>query len=175
LPLDVRRVILNGVFGARACLGATAVLTLCCATGPQLPSGTGESARARVTIVSYRTVGDVPPCARYALHRGAGGLAFVERSPLGFETEFPAHWIDPAGDHFAVWDVDVGERGAPVSVRDGPAKEVWIPADRKQPAYLFVYRAGLYEVRDTGGVKHPVPLIPVEARAKLEPLRVASP
>ena len=125
--------------------------------------------------MSYRPVGDVPPCARYALHGGANGLAFVERSPLGFEIEYPAHWVDPVGDHFAVWEVDWGERGAPVAVSDGPAKEVFIPADRGQPAYLFVYRADLYELRDTGGGKHPVPLIPIEARAKLDPQKEPSP
>jgi hypothetical protein len=76
--------------------------------------------------VSYRTVGDAYICARYALHKGGSGLVFVERSPLGFEIEYPAHWVDPAGDHFAVWDLDWGERGPPVSVQDGPAKEVWI-------------------------------------------------
>lgn len=126
-------------------------------------------------MVSYRPVGDAQACSRYALHSGAHGLVFVERSPLGFELEFPAHWVDPDGDHFAIWDVDWGERGAPVSVQGGAAREVWIPADRKQPAYLFVYRADLYELRDTGGVKHPVPLIPIEARAKLEPLPEPSP
>jgi hypothetical protein len=165
----------NAPCGARMCLAATAALTLGCATVPQLPSGTADGARARATIVSYRPVGDVPPCARYALHRGASGLAFVERSPLGFEIEYPAHWVDPAGDHFAVWDLGSDKRGAPVSVRGGLAQEVWIPADRKQPAYLFIYRADLYELRDTGGVKHPVPLIPIEARAKLEPLQGPSP
>jgi hypothetical protein len=120
-------------------------------------------------------VGDVPECGRYALHRVGDRLVFVERNPLGFETDFPAHWVDPAGDHFAVWDVGSDKRGAPVSVPGGAAKEVLVPADRKQPAYLFVYRADLYELRDIGGVKHPVPLIPVEARAKLDPLQVPSP
>jgi hypothetical protein len=151
-------------------LTALAVLTLCCATAPQHPSD-----RPRATIVTYRPVGDAPLCGRYTLERDAFGLALVERNPLGFEIEFPAHWVDPAGDHFAVWDVDWGERGAPVPVRDGPAREVWIPADRRQPAYLFVYRAGLYELRDTGGARRPVPLIPIEARAKLEPLGVPAP
>jgi hypothetical protein len=170
-------VIVDGVFTLLRlpALAATAALTVSCATVPQPPSVTGERARARATIVSYRPVGDVPDCARYTLHRGASGLAFVERSPLGFEIDFPAHWVDPAGDHFAVWDVGSDKRGAPVSVRGGPATEVWIPADRGQPAYLFVYRADLYELRDTGGVRHPVPLIPVEARAMLEPLPVPSP
>jgi hypothetical protein len=167
--------ILDGVFGARTYLAATAALTLCCATVPPPPSGNGDSARARAMIVSYRPVGDVPPCARYALHRGAGGLAFVERNALGVETQFPAHWVDAAGDHFAVWDLNMNEPGAPASVREAPAREVWIPADRRQPAYLFIYRFGLYELRDTGGVKRPVPLIPIEARAKLEPLQGPSP
>jgi len=161
--------------GARASLAATAALTLCCATAPQLPSGTADGARARTAIVSYRPVGDVPDCARYTLHRGANALAFVERSPLGFEIEFRAHWVDSAGDHFAVWNLGSDRRGAPISIPGGPAKEVLIPADRKQPGFLFVYRADLYELRDTGGVRHPVPLIPVEARAKLEPLRVPPP
>jgi hypothetical protein len=154
-----------------ACVAATAALALGCAT---VAAG-GAGARARTTLVSYRPVGDAPPCARYALQRGTRGLVLVEQSPVGFETEFPAHWVDAAGDHFAVWDVDTNERGAPVTVRDGPAREVWIPADRGQPAYLFVYRFGLYEVRRAGGVERPVPVIPVEARAKLEPLEARSP
>jgi hypothetical protein len=137
-------------------------LTLCCAT---VRRGTDEGARALDTVVSYQPVGEVPSCARYALRRGAGGLSFVERSPLGVETDFPVHWVDPAGDHFAIWD-------APAAASEGFAREVWIPGDRRQPAYLFVYRAGLYELRESGGVKRPVPVIPIEARAKLEPLQV---
>jgi hypothetical protein len=123
-------------------------------------------------VVSYRPVWEGPACAHYALTRAAGRLAFLERSPLGLELELPAHWVDAAGDHFAVWNV-VWNRGAPATIRDGQAEEVWVPVDRTQPAYLFVYRAGLYEVREVAGVKRPVPLIPVEARRELEPQRVA--
>jgi hypothetical protein len=150
------------------CVAATAVLTLSCATAQPLPSDRGEKDWA--SVVTYEPVGDLPPCTRYLLGRRPAGLAFVERNLLGFEIEFPAHWVDSTGDHFAAWDVAWGEHGAPVSVRNGPAKEVWIPADRRQPAYLFAYRAGVYELRDISGVKRPVPTIPVEARAKLEPV-----
>jgi hypothetical protein len=162
----------NGVL-PRRCL-ATAALMLGCATAGQPPAGGG---RSRATVVAYRPVGAgaAPLCGHYALDRTGEGLAFVERSPLGSESAFPAHWIDATGDHFAVWDVVWNERGAPVPLRNGPAEEVWVPADRAQPAYLFVYRAGLYEVREVGGLKRPVPLIPIEARLKLEPQRGASP
>ena len=135
------------------------------ATLDRVSSRCGFLAVAAALMLACATVppvADLPSCTRYALRRGAGGLVLVERSPLGLETALPAHWVDSAGDHFAVWD-------------NGSAREVWIPADRGQSAYLFVYRADLYQLRDTSGVKHPVPLIPVEARAKLGPLQVTPP
>ena len=166
----------NGALASLAGLVAACASTFSCATAAPAPSSrAAENARGRETIVSYRPVGDAPSCARYTLQRDAAGLAFMERDPLGVETEFPVHWVDPDGDHFAVRDPRADEPGAPASAREGPAREVWIPADRSGPAYLFVYRFGLYELRDAGGVKRPVPLMPIEARAKLEPLRGTSP
>lgn len=112
-------------------------------------------------LVAYVAGGDVDPGVRHYLVRDGAGLAFFEQAHDGSGTLFERHWTDAWGDHFAVWESPW--------MGPGQAVELVVPLDRNQPAWRFVYDAGLYDVRDDNGLPRPVPKMLIEASAMLNP------
>ena len=112
-------------------------------------------------IVVYAADGEVAPGVRYSLVREGARLAFFEQTGEGAGTVLESHWMDAAGDHFAIWATPLDP---------GEAVEVLVPLDRTEPAYRFVYPPGLYDVRNANGVERPVPKLLIEASTQLRPV-----